>query len=83
MDVPLGPVLANVFMVELEQSLIPTLIDKMKCWTRYVDDTLCYIKTDSINYVLKMLNRFHRNILFTYEVKTDSETSFLDFFVNM
>ena len=83
MDVPLGPVLANIFMVELERSLIPTLIDKMKCWARYVDDTLCYIKTDSINYVLKMLNRFHRNILLTYEVKTDSETSFLDFFVNI
>ena len=81
MDVTLGPVLANIFMVELERSVIPTLIDKMKCWTRYVDDTLCYIKTDSINNVLKMLNRFHRNILFTYEVETDSEISFLDFFL--
>ena len=48
MGSPLGPVLANIFMVELERSVIPTLMDKMKCWTRYVDDTLCYIKTDSI-----------------------------------
>ena len=48
MGSPLGPVLANIFMVELEQSVIPTLMDKMKCWTRYVDDTLCYTKTDSI-----------------------------------
>ena len=62
MGLPLGPVLANIFMVELEQSVIPTLMDKMKCWTRYVDDTLCYIKTDSIDYILKMLNSFHRNI---------------------
>ena len=30
-------------------------MDKIKCWTMYVDDTLCYIKTDSIDYVLKML----------------------------
>ena len=44
MSLPLGPVLANIFMVELERSVIPTLMDKMKLWTRYVDDTLCYIK---------------------------------------
>ena len=56
-------------------------MDKMKCWTRYVDDTLCYIKTDSIDYVLKMLNGFHRNIQFTYEVETDSKISFLDVLV--
>ena len=36
----------------------------------YVDDTLCYIKTDSIDYVLKMLNGFHRSIQFAYEVNT-------------
>ena len=41
MGSPLGPVLANIFMVELERSVIPTLMDKMTCWTRYVDDTLC------------------------------------------
>ena len=78
---PLGPVLANIFMVELERSVIPTLMDKMKCWTGYVDDTLCYIKTDSTDYVLKMLNGFHRNIQFTYEVEIDSKISFLDVLV--
>ena len=56
-------------------------MDKMKCWTRHVDDTLCYVKTDSIDYVLKMLNGFHRNIQFTYEVETDSKNSFLDVLV--
>ena len=59
----LGPVLAKIFMIELKRSLIPTLTDKMKYRTRYFDDTLCYIKTDSIDYVLKMLNGFHRNIM--------------------
>ena len=34
----LGPVLANIFMLELERSIIPTLTGKMKCWTRYVDE---------------------------------------------
>ena len=81
MGSPLGPILANIFMVELERSVIPTLMDKMKCWTRYVDDTLCYIKTDLIDYVLKMLNGFHRNIQFTSKVDTDSKISFLDVLV--
>ena len=78
---PLGPILGYIFLVELDRSVIPTLTDKMMCWTRYVDDTLCYIKTDSIDYVLKMLNGFHRNIQFTYEVETDSKILFLDVFV--
>ena len=81
MGSPLGPVLANIFMVELERSVIPTLMDNIKCWTRYVDDTLCYKKKDSIHYVLKMLNGFHRNIQFTYEVETDLKISFLDVLV--
>ena len=74
----LGPISANIFIVELERSVIPTLMDKMKCWTRYVDDTLSYIKTDSIHYVLKALNSFHGNIQFTYEFESDSKISFLD-----
>ena len=71
MGSPLGLVLANIFMVELERPVVPTLMDKMKRWTRYVDDTACYIKTDSIGDVLKMLNGFHRNIQFTYSFETD------------
>ena len=48
MDLPLGPVLANIFMVELDRAVIPTLMEKMKCWRRYVDETLCYIKTNQL-----------------------------------
>ena len=78
MGSPLEPVLANIFMVELERVAKPTLMDKLKCWTRFVGDTLSYIKTDSIDHVLKMLNGFHRNIQSTYEVETDSKMSFLN-----
>ena len=77
----LGLVLANIFMVELERLVIPNLMDKMKCWARYINDAFCFIKTDSIDYVLKMLNGFHRNIPFTYEVETYSQKSFLDVLV--
>ena len=81
MGSPLEPVLANILTVELEQSVIPAPMDKMKCWTRDVADTLSYIKTDSMDHVLKMLNGFHRNIQSTYKVVTDSKISFLDVLV--
>ena len=56
-------------------------MDKMKCCTVYVDDTLSYIKTDSTSYVLKMLNSVHTNIQFTYEIETNPKISFLDVLV--
>ena len=40
---PLGPILANVFMVELENTLVPRLHQHIKKWRRYVDDTFAYV----------------------------------------
>ena len=40
MGSPLGPVLANIFMVELEKIIIPKLEKKVKLWRWFVDDTI-------------------------------------------
>ena len=40
MGSPFGPVLANIFMVELEKILIPKLEKEVKLWRRFVDDTI-------------------------------------------
>ena len=40
MGSPLGPVLAGIFMVDLERNILPTLSDVMTSWKRYVDDTI-------------------------------------------
>ena len=45
---PLGPVLSGIFMVELENNLIQTLSEHLACRERYVDDTISFIKNDSI-----------------------------------
>ena len=45
---PLGPVLSGIFMVESENNLIQTLLQHLACWKRYVDDTISFIKNDSI-----------------------------------
>ena len=73
-----GPVLANIFMVELENSVVPQLSDKMNLWYRYVDDTFTFIKEGDINNVEEILNNFHSSIKFTHEIEKDGEISFLD-----
>ena len=47
MGSPLGPFLANIFMVELGRNIIPTLSNEILLWKRYVDDTVCFIKLTS------------------------------------
>ena len=64
-------------MVKLENSLVPTLNKSMALWQRFVDDTIRFVKNDSIAYVLDQLNSFHKQIQFTYEVE-HNKLPFLD-----
>ena len=68
MGFPLGPVLANIFIVELEKTIMPSFSDKIKLWKRYVDDTSTFVKTDEIKDVLSSLNSCYSNIIFTMEI---------------
>ena len=36
---------------------------------RYVDDTIAYVKTDAIDYVLSNVNSFHTKIKFNCEIE--------------
>ena len=53
MGLPLGPVLANVFMGELETALIPKLSSKLSSWRSFVDDNTCFAKKGSIKFVFE------------------------------
>ena len=75
---PLGPVIPGIFMVELERTLIPRLTEYMTLWKRYADDTIATIKLTSIDHVLMILNTFHKNIKFTYELEINKKIGFLD-----
>ena len=59
----LGPVIADIFMVALERSLLPKLSSYMTSWKRY--DIIAYVKPDAIDHVLSVLNSFHENISIT------------------
>ena len=75
MGSPLAPLLADIFMIELERSLIPNL-QKITFWRRYVDDTICFVKIGSIEYIRSVLNSFHKNIQFNYEVESNAKLPF-------
>ena len=76
MESPLGPVLADIFMIELEKVVLPELC--IRYWERYVDHTICFAKSGTINYVITKLNSFDSNIQFTFEEEYKGALPFLD-----
>ena len=81
MGSPFGPILPGIFVVELETTIVPTLENLLRKWKRYVDDTYCIVKTDSVNEILLKLNSFHMKIQIAYKVETNNMLPFLDVLV--
>ena len=78
MGSPLGSLIANIFMCELENHLVPTLGNVLEGWTRYVDDTFAFIEPDATQDVLQKLNSYDPKIQFTFETENNRTIPFLD-----
>ena len=79
MGSPLGPVLAGIFMTQLERTILPELGSYMLPWSRYVDDTVTAVNSNYVNQALTALNGFDNNIQFTYELESNNNClPFLD-----
>ena len=78
MGSPIGHIVANIFMVELEQNIIPTLSKDVSLRRRYVDDTICLVNSNCISHVLELLNSFHSNVKFAIEIEKVDKIAFLD-----
>ena len=81
MGSPLGPVLADIILTELEKIVITPLLDDgtLRFYSRYVDDTLVLIKPEHISLVKDKLNSFHPSLNFTHEEFIDeNDVHFLD-----
>ena len=76
MGSPLGPVIAGIFMVELETEQVPKM-EEIKIWKRYVDDTFCITKKGKSESILKTLNK-NKHIKFTCEKQSNNMLAFLD-----
>ena len=81
MGSPLGPVLADFFMIMIEEKLLND-IRTLQVYKRYVDDTLivCQSKESLTNFVNK-LNACHPNISVTFETEVDCSLPFLDILI--
>ena len=75
---PLGPILANIFMIELEQNIIPTLSKDISLLKRSVDDTICFLNSNRTSHVLESLSSFQSNIKFTVKIEKGNKIAFLD-----
>ena len=76
----LGPLLANIFMISLEDNSLPKLELDLRNWKRYVDDTFAYVLPDKIDMILQELISYHPKIKFTYELESYNKLAFLDVF---
>ena len=61
MGSPLRPVLAGMFMVDLEWSLVPLFTAELTFWKQYVDGTITFVKPGTVDHILSMLNNFRPN----------------------
>ena len=81
MGSPLRPLLANIFMIELETSVTPNWSNKVKLSKRFVENTYCLARSEYIDNILLTLNYFNENIKFTFEIEKDNTSPFLDILI--
>ncbi|KAA3679319.1 uncharacterized protein DEA37_0000788 [Paragonimus westermani] len=82
MGSPLGPILADFFMLKIERELA-TDIAGLSYYKRYVDDTLAFSRSkQAIDNLVQRLNSCHPNLKVTCEFGTDNCLPFLDILIS-
>ena len=85
MGSPLGPILANIFMCNLESTAMSAYLGTLPIlYIHYVDD--CFLifgsKVQS-DVFFQFLNNQHKNIQFTEDDELDNFLPFLDIYIYM
>ena len=82
MGSPVSPLIANLFMEDLEKKAIATAPVEIgtRIWKRYVDDVLTIIPKDAVPQFTQHINAIDptNSIKFTSEIMTDNHIAFLD-----
>ena len=79
MGSPLGPVLANIIMTELEKNVQKlTSSGMIKFYCRYVDDTLLLVKPADIPHIHNLFNKFDKSLCFAVDHFKNEVPHFLD-----
>ena len=78
MGSPVSPVIANLYMEEIEERVITNTANPPKEWDRFVDDIFSILKKDAVSTFHDELNSIDSHISFTIEHETDGQIAFLD-----
>ena len=70
MGSPISPIVANLYMEDLETKAIQSAQNPPSFWRRFVDDTLTIMKSSQIESFLQHLNSIDHHIQFTKEDST-------------
>ena len=78
MGSPVSPIIANLFMENLESLALSSFASTVKFYGRYVDDTMCIIKRSEVDNFTEHLNSLYPAIKFTLEHEQDNKITMLD-----
>lgn len=81
MGSPLSGLLSDIFLNNLEKTILTPNNPNILLWRRYVDDILIIWNNkniDSIHSFHSTINKLHKNINFTIELENDKKLNFLD-----
>ena len=82
MGSPISPIVANLYMEDLETKAIQSAQNPPSFWRRFVDDTLTIMKSSQIESFLQHLNSIDHHIQFTKEdSRPDGSMPFLDILI--
>ncbi|CAF4873564.1 unnamed protein product [Rotaria magnacalcarata] len=75
----IAPILADLFMIKMEEKLNRFTKNRPKIWLRYVDNVFCIfdIEEKHIKIFLQRINMWHNNLKFTSEFEEDATLPFL------
>nr|CAH8846348.1 unnamed protein product [Trichobilharzia regenti] len=67
----ISPIIADIFMDYWEENVLKPFRSSLKCWWRYVDDTLVIVKKNGIEKLFSHINRHVDSIKFTMELENE------------
>ena len=73
---PLVLVLVDIFMIELENSFLPNLTKYTTFGKRYVDDTICFVKIGTTEFIISVLKSFYKIFNLRLKKKTMKQYHF-------
>ena len=82
MGSPVIPIVANIFMQDLETKAVQYSEFIPKIWYRYVDDTFVIIEKQDEDYFFEHINLINPSIQFTKDLESDHKLPFLDVLIH-